>query len=348
MKRVHDMLAGRLMWPAVTVAVVAAAAVLSILLLRDAVPPAEAKSAARAARTGTGEGSLGVRVRVEAVGTERDGITGRPRAGGALSQQIGETAARFVTAGTPDYPSECTLGVSLQPKADSIHLWKLETTAMDVDGGRSTLRVRWTRSRAGNPVAERDDTRTITLGPGDTHVIDFVEFPDPAAKCASVMVRIAADPIVPQGLRPVTVDLWTVDENAPGGASSVHHRVQGPGSTPLDYRLPPLDIQPWGPNTTGARGVRMDVSGAVQATITSDGFVDVVLTTVRRTVSGTGAIQGDGRVHFRTRVGETAAVTLPQPAGRLQLPEGGGSIDVGQLFAGHRLSLYVRVETARW
>ncbi len=90
----------------------------------------------------------------------------------------------------------------------------------------------------------------------------------------------------------------------------------------------------------------MEIFGTVHAVFADDGSVAVALTTVRRTASANATIQGDGRVQFRTKVRETAALLLPDLTGRLAVPSG-GSIDVGRLYAGHHLSLYVRVEAAR-
>ena len=290
MSGLKTMFPGRVVLRTMVLAVLAIAGVVCITLARDAIAPAEARSAATTTQLSSAGGPVGVRVRLEVVGTERDGITGHPQAGGTIPQSMGGTSTSFLSAGTSEYPSVCMAGFFVEPPQDYIYLWRLQTTAMYVTGGRPTLQVRWTRSHAGDPAAERDDTRTITLGPGDTHVLDFIENPDTSSTCASVMVRVAAYPIGPQGSRPVTVDLWTVDEAAPEGARSVHQRVQGPGSELLPYQLPPLDVDPWDRNVTGGHRVRMDVSGDVQAAIAADGFVDVTLTTVRRTVSGNGTI----------------------------------------------------------
>ncbi len=340
------MFAGRVALRGMTLAVLAIAAAVCTLLLRDAITPAEAKSriAKQVSSTVT---PVGASVRLEALGTQRDGITGRPRATWSSLVPVGEGTVRFLRTDNGDDVSVCDAKFADGPIADAVFLWKLEPRLIGINGGRSTLQVHWTRSRAGNPVAERDDTRTITLSSGDTHVLDYVENPDATASCASLMVRIAADPILPQSLQPVMVDLWTVDENAPGGARSVHQQIQGPGGDSITYQLPPLDIAPAGAGATPGPTVKMNVGGTLQATLAPDGFVDITLRTVRQTVSGNATSQGEGRVQFRTKVGETAAVLLPEPAGRLPLPGGEGSVDIGRLFAGHRLSLYVKVEAAR-
>jgi len=341
------MFAGRVALRTITLAALAVAAVLCTPLLRDAIAPAEAKSAV--GRQGSSPVAPGsARVRIEGLGTQRNGITGWSRAGGNYVEAVGDTITHFLRAGNQQDPNVCNATLSEPRSEDYLFLWKFETQIIEITGGRSTLQVHWTRSRAGNPVAERDETRTITLGPGDTHVLDFVENQaDPGTACASLMVRIAADPILPEALRPVTVDLWTVDESAAGGVRSVHERIQGGGGESLKYQLPPFDFVAAGAGTTSGRAVQINVGGTLQATLAPDGFVDVTLTTVRKTMSGKAAVQGEGRVQFRTKVGETVAVLLPEPAWRLPLREGDGSVDIGRLFAGHRLSLYVKVEPTR-
>ena len=90
----------------------------------------------------------------------------------------------------------------------------------------------------------------------------------------------------------------------------------------------------------------IEVSGTVHAALSEDGFVDVDLTTARRTGLGATFSKGEGHVQFRTKIGETAEVLLPAPTGHV--PSGNGtSIDLGRAFAGHRVSLYLKVESLR-
>jgi hypothetical protein len=91
----------------------------------------------------------------------------------------------------------------------------------------------------------------------------------------------------------------------------------------------------------------MDVGGTFQAAVPEDGFVDVSLSAVRRTSWGGADIHGEGRVQFRTAIGETAALILPQPAGRLAPDTVTAGIDLDRTFTGHRMWLYVKVESVR-
>jgi hypothetical protein len=89
--------------------------------------------------------------------------------------------------------------------------WQLDVSAVRIADGRTTLRLHWTRTRKGAAGVERDETNEFTLGPDDSHVLDFVENADPSSNCASLLLRTSAQPIVPANARPVVVDLWTVD-----------------------------------------------------------------------------------------------------------------------------------------
>jgi hypothetical protein len=234
--------------------------------------------------------------------------------------------------------------------AERVFVWLFEVKLVSVVADRTTLRVHWTRSRdvGGQPELERDDVRTITLGPADSHVLDYVEDPgDPPSSCASLLVRISAEPIQQQNARSLAVDVWTVDESSAGETRSVHQRIEGPSGEPLAYHLPPLEFAPAGVGAA-EQPVSMNVHGTFQAVVSEDGFLDVNLSAVRRTSSPKGDIQGEGRIKFRAKIGETAAVLLPEPAGNLPLASPTADrLDLRRFFSGHRTSLYVKVESVR-
>ena len=187
---------------------------------------------------------------------------------------------------------------------------------------------------------ERDDTRTFTLGPSDSHVLDFVENQDASSPCASLLVRISARPTVPQ--RPIVAHVWTVDEDATGKMRNVHSRINGMTGQESDFRFEPLDFVP-----SAGPPLKMDVWGTFYAAVADDGLVDVSLSAVRRTSGGGAEIRGNGRVQFHTAIGETAALILPQPAGQLAPDTGAPGVDLGRLFTGHRMWLYVKVESVQ-
>ncbi len=282
------------------------------------------------------------KVQLEAVGTERNGITGRPRVSMTFPLVTGQSATRFVTAGRAANASICLPGIGMQPSDEAAVQWRLDVSVVGIADGRTTLRLHWTRGRRGAAGVERDEANEFTLGPDDSHVLDFVESSDPSSSCASLMLRASAQPIVPADARPVVVDLWTVDEANAAAIQPVHSRLEGPSGKLLDYKLDAMEIGP----ASGERRepLTMDVAGTIAVSPTDDGLLEVDLSTACRTAVGNNSAGGRGRVHVRAKPGETAALLLPAPAGRLSLPSGAGYVDLGRAFDGHQIALYVKVE----
>jgi hypothetical protein len=330
-------------------AALAAAAMLCAALVHDAVAPAEARPAA-AKRQAVPAPGVGAKVQVEALATQRNGITGRPRADDTHPVSVGGTTTYFLRGGDEETRNLCSARF-IDPSTNAGHmfLWKLEAKVLGVAGDRTTLQVHWSRSGAERGVqdVEKDDTRTFTLGPTDSHVLDYVENQDASSPCASLLVRISAQPITPQSQRAVTADVWTVDENAAHEMRSVYLRIQGVTGQPIPFQFQPLDFLPSGGGPPGGGPVKMDVGGTFQAAVSEEGFVDVSLSAMRRTSWGGANIHGEGRVQFRTAIGETAALILPQPAGRLAPDTATAGIDLDRTFTGHRMWLYVKVESVR-
>jgi len=333
----------------VMAAAVAAAAMLCAALVHDAIAPAEARPAT-AKKQAVPAPRVGANLQIEALATQRSGITGRPHVENTHPVTVGETAVYFLGGGDEETRNLCS-ATFIDPSTDAAHmfLWKLEVKVLSVAVDRTTLQVHWSRSRGdqGALQVERDDTRTFTLGPTDSHVLDYVENQEASSPCASLLVRISAQPIVPQTQRAVTADVWTVDEDAAGQTRSVYQRIQGVTGQSILFQFQPLDFLPSRGGPPGGGPVKMDVGGTFQAAVSEEGFVDVSLSAVRRTSWGGADIHGEGRVQFRTAIGETAALILPQPAGRLAPDAATAGIDLGRTFTGHRMWLYVKVESVR-
>jgi len=333
----------------VMAAAVAAAAMLCAALMHDAIAPAEARPAGAKKQTVPAPG-VGAKVRIEALGTQRAGVTGRPSVNDERPVAVGDTLSRLLTAGGGDRPAVCNARF-FGPSTDREHLflWRIETKVVEVFADRTTIQVHWIRTldADGRPEVQKDEVRTFTLGPTDSHVLDYVENQDASSPCASLLVRISAQPIAPQSQRAVTADLWTVDEDAAGQTRSVYQRIQGVTGQSILFQFQPLDFLPSGGGPPGDGPVKMDVRGTFQAAVSEEGFVDVSLSAVRRTSWGEADSHGEGRVQFRTAIGETAALILPQPAGRLAPDTAAAGIDLDRTFTGHRMWLYVKVESVR-
>ena len=331
----------------VIAAAVAAAVMLCAALVHDAIVPAEARPAT-AKRESVPAPTVAANVLIEALGTERSGITGQGLAARTTLQNVGTTTTRFLETGDRGYATLCKPTFQGAATTSSLFAWKIDVQVMTVTGDRTSLRVHWSRTRdeAGVPAVERDDTRTFTLGPTDSHVLDFVENQDASSPCASLLVRISAQPISPQPQRAVTAQVWTVDEDATGTMRQVHSKVTGMTGQSIPFQFRSLAFRPSG-SQPGDASLKMDVSGEFQAVVSDEGFVDVSLSAVRRTSWGRAEIHGKGHVQFHTAVGETAALILPQPAGRLAPDPGAAGIDLDRTFIGHRMWLYVKVESVQ-
>jgi hypothetical protein len=333
----------------VMAAAVAAAAMLCAALVHDAIAPAEARPA-RAKEHAVQVPVVGALVRIEALGTQRAGVTGRPLVNDEHPVAVGETLTRLLIAGERATPTVCKAEF-FGPSTDNDHLflWRIDVKVVEVFADRTTIQVHWIRTldADGRPEVQKDEVRTFTLGPTDSHVLDYVENQQASSPCASLLVRISAQPIAPKSQRAVIADVWTVDENAAGQMRSVYQRIQGVTGQPIPFQFQPLDFLPSGGGPPGGGPVKMDVGGTFQAAVSEDGFVDVSLSATRRTSWGGADSHGEGRVQFRTAIGETAALILPQPAGRLAPDAATAGIDLGRTFTGHRMWLYVKVESVR-
>jgi len=248
-------------------------------------------------------------------------------------------------------PTVCNTNfVDTSMGVEHVFLWRVEAKVVSVLADRTTMEVHWARSHAGSqPELERDEVRTITLGPADSHVLDYVENQaGPSSSCASLLVRISAQPIPQQTQRSVAVDVWTVDEQAGGETRSIHQRIEGPSGESLAYHLPPLEFVPGGVGGAVRQPITMDLRGTFQVTVADDRFLNVGLSAARRLSYGKGEIRGEGHVQFRTTVGETAAILLPEPGGAFApTPPGSSAVDLQRLFSGRRTWLYVKVESVR-
>ncbi len=327
---------------------------LAAALVYEVVSPAEARwNGVRRQASGSASPAA-ARVGIEAVGTQRNRATGRPRVQEGATVKVGETFLRFVrTRDDSGIGGVCNAGF-VDPKAEDewAILWKVEIVVADVQADRTTLHVHWTRLRAARrPEQERDEVRTIVLAPAEYHTLDYVEnAAGTSSPCVSLMIRISAQPILQQEQRPISVDVWTVDETAAGVARSVHQHVYGVTGEGIDFKLLPLDFAAVEGGASGRLSV--NVEGTLRVVATEDRQVSVSVQAIRRTSWAGAESRGEGRVQFRAAIGDTAALLLPQPAGTLGRPgdsPGGGAakIDLARAFAGHRLSLYVRIESVQ-
>jgi len=332
---------------------------------RDAAP---AEAGSRPAQSGSlvdrpgGSGApYGTRVRVELVGSLRDGATGSPRTEASDNLAPGAGASWGLFAGDP---SLCNVG-SIPDLSNARYLWQLDARVLTVTASATMLQLDWRRRHkdAGDaPVVE--ERRVVTLEAGAVRVLDFVRDPDPAARCTSVLLQVRADPLPRPGPQPnLTYDVWLVYEGQ-GERQAVHQTVVAPSGQPARFQVEGLAWSLDGrlqPPASPRPAVTVAASGTLVATLGPDGSVGVAVRAVRSVGWGDAVLRGEGQVEFRGGLGETVALALPAPTGQLGAPRvdagspvaagvfsaaGRTVVDGGRFFRGAHLSLYVRITRA--
>jgi hypothetical protein len=328
-----------------------------------------ASAAAKAGAAAQERESAKARVRIVALVTQRGGATGTPAVEIVKALAVGEHHTAYLASGQAGAPDLCDIGSLSTPPSGQPHLlWTINVHLLELSGDRATLRVAWSRSVAGGRGLERqeDDTRTVSLSPGDYHVIDVARSDQPGAACANLVVRLTTDPADrPLTIQPLlTYDLWLVHRDSSGREAVRHQQVLGPAETDLAFYLAPLRWRPSGHVIDAVSDreptIRVAVAGSVRATRLVDGALNVAVA-VRRLVGwGEGVVGGDGRAAFRCVAGETLVLALPQPSGQAESvdPQGlrgerGGAgvtavphgvlVDFQRFFAASKFALYLRV-----
>ena len=262
-------------------------------------------------------------VRIEALTTNADGPTGRQQLESRRIQTAGQEAVTFLVAGSPDTPTLCEAGFSMdRPERPAYYLWQFETRVVAATEAQTTVAVSWTRWR--QDTRDGSGTRTVTLEPGDYHVLDFVSAPPgPAAHCANVVIRLLADPVPQDEPEPELIyDLWLSQEGGLGPRWS-HRQIRGRSSHLVPFTLGPLAWSVRGDALAGTadrRAVQLGVKGTLRATLDPTGFVEVSVKT-DRTLTWCGRGGGDGgHQNYRARLGEAVALVLPDPATTAEVP----------------------------
>jgi hypothetical protein len=349
------------------VAIASLLALTCVALGRDA---ARAEERSRPSQSGTRvdhpSGSVdqyGTRVRFELVGSPRDRATGSPRTEAGDNLALGAEATWVLFAGDQTDPSLCNIGSMATPNpSEAIHLWQLHARVLTVTASATTLQLDWRRSRreAGDaPVVE--ERRVVTLEAGAVRVLDFIRDPDPTARCTSVLLQVRANPLPRPGPQPnLAYDVWLAYEGR-GERESVHQTVVAPSGQPARFQLDglawSLDGRLQNP-ASAMPAVTLAASGTLVGTMGPDGSVAVSVRAVRSVGWGKTVLRGEGQIEFRSGLGETVALAVPAPPGRVGAPQADAvspvaagvletarrtDVDSERFFSGTRISLYVRI-----
>jgi hypothetical protein len=304
-------------------------------------------------------------LRFEALLTTPNGATGAQRFESGTTVPPDGESTKYLFAGTGEDTDLCdNAGFSAsRPATQPYYLWRLDSRGVEVSAGRTTFTVSWTRWR--NGTEDASGARTVTLEPGEHHVLDFVPAPPgPARACVNLVLQVAADPVPQDDPQPMLAyDLWLLHEGTSGQRWS-HERVYARSTTLAEFTLTPLSWSVAGIPLKGQdepKGVRLGLTGSVRATLDPSGFVDVAVN-ARRTLTWRGLGGGEGgRQDYRARLGESVAIQLPEPTASTVVPgaarpksvargiefkESEGVIHFGEFFADSRTSLVIVVSKA--
>jgi hypothetical protein len=298
-------------------------------------------------------------VRLEALGTLGNGPTGEPALESGATLAPGDRMRRYFVAGNGSQPDLCEAGFLNGPSSRrAFYVWEIEVSVLAVSAASTTLELKWARSDPGS--AATPVVRTVTLAPGEYHLFDYIAASaDASPTCANLTLRVLADPVPQSDPQPLlSYDLW-LEYQGPHGPRWSHRRVEGLSTRPIRFTLEPLCWSDDGkPVRQRPDAIELSVVGDLRATLSADGYVDVSISALRKLTWNTFGRGDQGREEYRARLGESVAILLPEPEGRLGAPSTdssrGGSdtnvprgVDVGRFFSGSRVSLYVVIHRAR-
>jgi hypothetical protein len=310
-----------------------------------------------------GDQVSGATIRLEAVGTQREGATGRPRTAWVQPLQVGQTARLVLVAGSASDADVCNAAFAQAGEDVSGYLsWQFEITLLAASADSNRLQVRWTRTgnSAAGPKVRKEETEDIRLRPDEQRVLDYVENGSTTTSpCASLLVRLTAlRTVQASNLRSATVDMWLVEEEEGRPVRSIYERLQGAVGEDLPFQMFSLDYPV--SDRVDDPMVKLGVSGTLRLVPAPDNRVDIDISAWRKFAYGERWARGEGRTKLRATVGETVALILPDPRGSLNGERVAGhpldgvvdrgdvlTIDLPRLLAGRHIALYLRVTSVQ-
>ena len=303
-------------------------------------------------------------VLVHIYATSRTGPTGRPHASAGGSLIVGESAVIGVSA---DFDG--AIGAGGWPIGGSgEYAWRIESRLLSVDFEKVEIAVTWKRRAPGTRSVESGygDTRTITLGANERHVLDLVHADSPGPR-ANIVVEIEGRRASgPEAHGLYLYDLWLVHEGRSGTKTTQHQSYGAFGGGKMNFAFKPLGFTLDGelPKNSVGAPLAVSVNGSLVFRPRSDGTIEVSLDTEAWLACGRGRSGGGGAMEYVARDGETISVEVPTSIGWCTIEEadgvpprarpgvtvvGGGAVRVSsrEFFDGDRLSLLVRIQKDR-
>ena len=179
-----------------------------------------------------------------------------------------------------------------------------------------TFELDWQRSSLvdGKVSVAASDHRTISLGQGDRHVVDFVTCSPADSNVANVLIEVQASPIENAEYAEVRLgyDLWLTQQPADGAKTVRRIALNGRQGEKLSFKFDPVPL----PLDRSARAdadspLKMYVDGTIVGRANPGGTIQVALQT-RRHMGGFGSW---GTKIFDVKPDETVTVELPAERG---------------------------------
>jgi hypothetical protein len=228
-------------------------------------------------------------------------------------------------------PDRCNWAVSRVVEPDADLGWAVEITPVRVVNDAVTFRVAWARTRdEGKASTERKSDTELTLRPGESIPLDFVQRPCPSQPHmigASLRVTVVRYPDPDYDRRLIALDLWLVEKLADGTERSQPLSLRGLYHRPISFYFDSI--------TEGA--MVLDIFGEVTVA-PADRTSDVKIMTRSRIFD---PHQPPGRPFPRET---TATIRIgPNEVVSVQLPQ----VADASAFASRALSLRIRVRQLR-
>jgi hypothetical protein len=239
-------------------------------------------------------------------------VDARSVAGGSTAAQL-EQARAALQALRLRYNEHHPDVVRMQKVVQDLDV-KLQAESAAADS--VTFELVWERVESRNGVSRKvaGDHQTITLRPGERHVLDLVRCP-PDSPRANIMVEVHASP-TEEGFDSrvrLRCDLWLVHQTSDGGRAVRRVSLTGWQGQPLPFKFDPIPL----PIEAGAvdSPLRLEVLGRIAARLAADGTVRVALQTSRnlRFPGGGGASTGEKTLTLKP--GDNVAIDLPNENG---------------------------------
>jgi hypothetical protein len=247
-------------------------------------------------------------------------VTGRDaktwvRGSSVLDLEKGEERQTFL------YSSDDCLsgGVSASESLGSIHAiqWRLEARALSVGAEEATFELDWRRfdaARRGGTAEAAGDRRTIRLGSGERHVLDYRPCPA-GSPHANVLVEVSAASVQAEEGR-YSAELWLLHQATDGRRTTRKVVVAEGEGDKAPFRFAPVALPLYAAAVESP--LAMQVDGSLTLYGKQDGKIGLVLETSRtlRHPSGSGA--DAGRKILSAAPGEVVEILLPPVTGRSQ------------------------------